>query len=104
MSLGWVDIPISLRCQVLVRLLIEALIQRLFNSLLVVDKDSSHWKECCLTSFENNPLLHNAWGSNPVDLQSYIPVASKVTVKSNVLVNNWYFSRVSGPQLALPKP
>lgn len=37
-------------------------------------------------------------------LQLQSPVASKVTVKSNVLIFNWYFSSVSGPHEAVPRP
>ena len=40
----------------------------------------------------------------PKVLQLQSPIASKVTVKSNVLIFNWYFSSVSGPHEAVPRP
>ena len=40
----------------------------------------------------------------PKILQLQSPVASNVTVNSNVLIFNWYFSSVSGPHEAVPRP
>ena len=56
------------------------------------------FSESCFAIRLNSGLLP------PKTLQLQSPVASRKTVKSNVLIFNWYFSSVSGPHEAVPRP